>query len=172
LTRTLIRTYAAEYDADPEVVFFAANQRLLKDARANLFVTAFYGILDPSTGKFIYSNAGHNPPFLVNPQNNNHIQSLKRTGIALGIESETTWDQESVQIKPGDVLLLYTDGIPDAQNIAGEFFDEDRFIEIAFVHQDHTAHQLQESILKEMQDFVEDAPQFDDITLMILKRES
>jgi len=172
LSRTLIRTYAAEYDADPEVVFFAANQRLLKDARANLFVTAFYGILDPSTGKFIYSNAGHNPPFLVNPQNNNHIQSLKRTGIALGIESETTWDQESVQIKPGDVLLLYTDGIPDAQNIAGEFFDEDRFIEIAFVHQGHTAHQLQESILKELQDFVEDAPQFDDITLMILKRES
>jgi len=171
LSRTLIRTYAAEYDADPEVVFFAANERLLKDARANLFVTAFYGILDPSTGKFIYSNAGHNPPFLVNPQNDNHIQSLKRTGIALGIEAETTWDQDSVDIQPGDVLLLYTDGIPDAQNVAGEFFDEDRFIEIPLVNPGHTAHQLQDSILKNMQDFVEDAPQFDDITLMILKRE-
>ena len=171
LSRTLIRTYAAEYDADPEVVFFAANQRLLKDALANLFVTAFYGILDPTTGVFIYSNAGHNPPFLINPTNYNQIQSLKRTGIALGIETESTWDQESVQIKPGDVLILYTDGIPDAQNKTGEFFDEDRFIEIAFRNPDHTAHKLQDSILNDMQEFVEDAPQFDDITLMILKRE-
>ena len=172
LSRTLIRTYATEYDADPEVVFYAANQRLLKDARANLFVTAFYGILDPSTGMFVYSNAGHNPPFLVNPNNNNPVQSLKRTGIALGIESESTWDQESAQIKPGDVLILYTDGIPDAQNVTGEFFDEDRFIEIVLGSPGHTAHQLQDSILNDMQDFVEDAPQFDDITLMILKRDS
>jgi len=171
LCRTLIRTYAAEYDADPEVVFFAANQRLLKDARANLFVTAFYGILDPTTGVFIYSNAGHNPPFLINPNNYNQIQSLKRTGIALGIETESTWDQESAQIKPGDVLILYTDGIPDAQNKTGEFFDEGRFIEIAFRNPDQTAHKLQDSILNDMQEFVEDAPQYDDITLMILKRE-
>jgi serine phosphatase RsbU (regulator of sigma subunit) len=171
LSRTLIRTYAAEFDADPEVVFYAANQRLLQDARANLFVTAFYGILDPSSGVFIYSNAGHNPPFLVTPQNINQLRSLKRTGLALGIEEETTWNQESTQINPGDVLVLYTDGIPDAQNKTGDFFEDDRLIEIAFRNPDQTAHQLQDSILNDMQDFIEDTPQFDDITLMILKRD-
>lgn len=171
LSRTLIRTYAVEYDADPEVVFFATNQRLLNDAKANLFVTAFYGIFDPKTGDFIYSNAGHNPPYLIKYQSNGSYRSLRRTGIAMGIERDSTWGQESVQIIPGDVLLLYTDGIPDAQNAEGDFFNEERFIEIASLHPNHTAQQLESLILGEMQEFVGDVPQFDDITLMVLKRE-
>jgi serine phosphatase RsbU (regulator of sigma subunit) len=171
LSRTLIRTYALEFDTDPEVVFFAANQRLLNDARANLFVTALYGILDPKTGDFIYSNAGHNPPFLINHHSIGNYRELRRTGIAMGIEIDSTWDQESVQITPGDVLLFYTDGLPDAQNSDGEFFDEERLIEIATSHLDYAADQLEKLILEQMQFFVGDIPQFDDITLMILKRE-
>ena len=67
--------------------------------------------------------------------------------------------------------MLYTDGIPDAQNAEGEFFDEERFIELASSHPNHTAHQLENLILGEVQGFVGDDPQFDDITLMVLKRE-
>lgn len=170
ICRTLIRTYAVEYDADPEIVLFATNQRLLNDARASLFVTAFYGILDPTTGEFIYSNAGHNPPFLIDQQSSCNYSPLNRTGIAMGIERDSTWEQGTVKINPGDILLLYTDGIPDSQNTFGEFFDE-RFIEIASTNPDHTAYQLENLILEEMQSFVGNASQLDDITLMILKRD-
>lgn len=171
LSRTLIRTYAVEYDADPEVIFYAANQRLLQDSRANLFVTAFYGVLDPETGTLTYCNAGHNPPFLFKNFNSNKVRVLERTGMALGVEEESTWVQSSVQIDPGDVLILYTDGIPDSQNDHGEFFDDESIIEIAQNHLEQTAYELQDQILQEVQDFVGNTPQFDDITLMILVRD-
>lgn len=171
LSRTLIRTYAVEYDADPEVIFYAANQRLLQDSRANLFVTAFYGVLDPETGTLTYCNAGHNPPFLFKNSSSNMVMALERTGMALGVEEESTWVQSSAKIEPGDVLILYTDGIPDSQNMQGEFFDDESIIEVAQNHLERTAYELQEQILQEVQDFAGDAPQFDDITLMILVRD-
>jgi len=172
LSRTLLRTYTIEFDAEPEVVLYATNQRLLEDAGAHLFVTAFLGILDPNSGELIYCNAGHNPPFIINRQNDAEIKTLKRTGIALGIELESTWDQETIQILPGDALVLYTDGIPDAQNSKGEFFEYDRLIEIAELNSHLPAYQLQNSILEEIQRFVGDIPQYDDISLMILTRDS
>jgi len=172
LSRTLIRTYAEEYEAEPEVVFFAANNRLLRDARANLFVTAFYGILDPQSGVLTYSNAGHNPPFLVNSNEDKTITALSRTGMAMGVEMNSTWTQASINIQPGDTLLLYTDGIPDAQNEQAMFFEEDRLIEIAQDNLGLPAHELQNLILSEIQNFIGKTPQFDDITLMTLARDS
>ena len=172
LSRTLIRTYAEEYDAEPEVVFFAANNRLQRDARASLFVTAFYGILDPQNGILTYSNAGHNPPYLVSTQDNGFVKTLRRTGIAMGVEVDATWSQASVKIEPGDILLLYTDGIPDAQNEQGMFFDDDRLIELAQSNHGLPAHELQNCILTEVQQFTGKAAQFDDITLMILARDA
>lgn len=171
LSRTLIRTYALDYDAEPEVVFFAANNRLLQDARANLFVTAIYGILDPAAGSFTYCNAGHNPPFLICKENGSGVQALTRTGMAMGIEEEATWTQESVHLDPGDVLLLYTDGIPDAQNNEGQFFDDEALIETAQANLGKSAHEIQAAILEKVTNFTGDTPQFDDITLMILVRD-
>jgi serine phosphatase RsbU (regulator of sigma subunit) len=171
ISRTLIRTYAVEYDAEPEVTFYATNQRLLKDARANLFVTAFYGILEADTGLLTYSNAGHNPPYLIK-NNSDGIISLDRTGMPLGIEEGATWSQNTVQIDPGDVLILFTDGIPDAQNEMGEFFDDDSLIEVCLDSHGQPAHEIQAAILEEIQKFVGDVPQFDDITLMILERDT
>jgi serine phosphatase RsbU (regulator of sigma subunit) len=172
LSRTLLRTFALDYEADPEVVFFAANGRLLSDARANLFVTCFYGILDPATGTFAYANAGHNPPFLLRMNGGDSVQTLRRTGIAMGIEEDATWKQDSVNIEPGDVLILYTDGIPDAQNEDGEFFDEERIIDTAVAHIGQPAHEIQAAILEEIQKFVGPTPQSDDITLMVLVRDA
>ena len=172
LSRTLIRTYAEEYDADPEVVLFAANNRLLKDARANLFITTFYGILDPSKGTMTYCNAGHNPPYLIRNSDSESVESLKRTGIAMGIEENTTWHSETVTIMPGDVIVFFTDGIPDAQDDDGNFFEDERIIEITRMNMDRLANEIQSSIIDEVQDFVGNSPQTDDITLMILVRNS
>lgn len=172
LTRTLIRTYAIEYEADPAVVFYAANNRLLRDARANLFVTAFYGILDPSDGIMTFANAGHNPPLLFCGRDEGEVKFLTTTGMPMGVESEATWEQDSVSIKPGDAMLLYTDGVPDAQNPKGEFFNEDRLVSLARSNLHLPAHELQKLVLSEVQKFVGGAPQFDDITLMVLFRDN
>jgi serine phosphatase RsbU (regulator of sigma subunit) len=171
LSRTLIRTYAEEYDAAPEVVFFAANNRLLKDAIANLFITTFYGILDPKEGTLTYCNAGHNPPYLIRNSDQDKVESLSRTGIAMGIESNTTWSAEIIIIDPGDVLLLYTDGIPDARDKDGDFFNDETIINIARNNAGRLAFEIQSSIIGEVQDFMADTPQDDDITLMVLVRD-
>ena len=171
LSRTLIRTYAEEYDAEPEIVFFAANNRLLKDARANLFVTAFYGILDPQGGTLTYCNAGHNPPYLIRNSNQDIVESLSRTGKAMGIEPNSTWSTTTVNIEPGDILLLYTDGIPDARDRDGDFFNDEAIIDIARRNTGRMAFEIQTSIIEKVQNFAADAPQDDDITLMVLVRD-
>jgi hypothetical protein len=83
LSRTLIRTYAAEYESQPELVLAATNRRILMDARAQLFVTTFYGVLDPAAGTLTYCIAGHHPPYLLNAAKGGTIQKLPGTGMAV-----------------------------------------------------------------------------------------
>ncbi|GAB4479135.1 MAG: hypothetical protein Kow0088_19720 [Anaerolineales bacterium] len=170
LCRTLIRTYAIEYEeASPDVVFFAVNERLLKDARINLFVTAFYAILEPQTGLLTYCNAGHNPPYWFN-RAGQRVIALSPTGMPLGIEEDQVWKLANIQIQAGDTLILYTDGIPDAHNQQGDFYREKRLVETAQAAIDLPAQDLLIRILDDVQNFVGEEAQFDDITLMILRR--
>ncbi len=172
LSRTLIRTYALEFELQPDLVFFSTNERILQDARANLFVTAFYGILDVKTGRLAYCNAGHNPPFLMRKREGGRVEALTATGMPIGVDVDAFWRQEEVQIERGDVLLLYTDGIPDAQDSEGEHFKDMRLIEIAQENMGTSAGQIQRSVLESIQEFVGAAAQFDDITLLVVMRES
>jgi sigma-B regulation protein RsbU (phosphoserine phosphatase) len=144
---------------------------LLKDARANLFITAFYGILNLEDGVLTYCNAGHNPPYLIRAEQSGTEEALSRTGIPMGIEENSTWTKESVTILTGDVLLLFTDGIPDAQNDQGTFFDDESILEVARENIGRMAYEIQSEILKSVQNFVGNSPQSDDITLMVLIRE-
>lgn len=171
LSRTLLRTYAEEYDADPDVVFYAANNRLLKDARANLFITIFYGILDPTQGTITYCNAGHIPPYLIRNSSQESVDSLTRTGMAMGIEANATWNTATVEIAPGDMLVIYTDGIPDAQDELGNFFDDESVLNLARENSGKLAFEIQSAIIEEVQKFSGKSPQIDDITLMVLVRD-
>ncbi|MFX1412175.1 MAG: SpoIIE family protein phosphatase, partial [Promethearchaeota archaeon] len=130
LSRTLIRTYAAEYDTQPELVLGAVNRRILGDTQADLFVTVFYGILDPATGRLTYSNAGHNPPILLRARDGAAMPTLRKTGTPLGIWAELTWGQQMVQLAPGDSLVLYTDGVTDAENEEVVFFGPERLLAV------------------------------------------
>ena len=170
LSRTLIRTYAVEHDTQPELALSAANSRILADTRADLFVTVFYGVLDPTSGELTYSNAGHNPPYLYSARDGNVIQELDRTGVPLGILDGGTWQQKVVHLTPGDVLLLYTDGITEAQDAQEAFFDEERLREIVRGSLGSSAQDIQDSVIAQLGDFVGDAPQSDDITLMVVVR--
>jgi serine phosphatase RsbU (regulator of sigma subunit) len=172
LTRTLLRTYALQYHARPDYVFRVANRRILMDTDASMFVTVFYGILDPIAGELTYCNAGHNPPYLMSTQDERPVQELRRTGIPLGIFEGETWEQSVVQLAPGDVLVLYTDGVTDAQDEHEMPFGEERVLETARANLGRPARDVQDGLIAAVQEFVGDAPQFDDITVMVVVRGS
>ena len=132
----------------------------------------FYGVLDPTSGELTYSNAGHNPPYLLSAQDENVIQDLDRTGVPLGILDGGTWQQRVLHMAPGDVLLLYTDGITEAQNPQGAFFDEDRLREVVRANLGRSARDIQDGVIARVDAFVGDTPQFDDITMMVVVRGS
>jgi serine phosphatase RsbU (regulator of sigma subunit)/DNA-binding NarL/FixJ family response regulator len=176
LCRTLIRTYAGEHPTEPDLVLSATNRRLLMDARAGLFVTAFYGVIDPASGMLAYCNAGHNPPLLLGGRSGSPVRELGRTGMALGAVEDQAWQQSTVRIAPDDVLVLYTDGITEAQDPEGNFFGAGRLLGSlqASLHSSEGetpwAQGIQDALLAEIHTFVGSAPQFDDITLVVLAR--
>lgn len=165
VARTLIRTYAFDHPTHPDVVLWAANQRILSDSQSGLFVTLFYAVLNTDTGQLTYANAGHNPPLLVG---NSGVQQLRNTGIPLGIEDSASWQAETTTVAPGDTLLLYTDGVPEAQNRAGQFFDMARLIANIERHAGQNAETVEAALIREIDAFVDGAPQADDQTLLVV----
>ena len=172
LSRTLIRSHAIQYPSDPARVLTAANQRILMDAQSGLFVTTFYGVLNPVSGELTYANAGHNPPYLFSSGNAIPARILKATGVPLGIFEDKLWKQDAIEIEPKSTLVLYSDGITEAQNPAGEFFGEERMLRVAGANLDRSAEDMQEAIVLALNKFVGKAPQSDDITLVVITRES
>lgn len=169
LSSTLIRTFATEYHNNPALVLQTVNQHILLNARANLFVTVFYGVLDPTSGWLNYANAGHNPPYIIGSQNG--VRALNNTGMPLGIDEENNWGQDQVLISPGEMLLMYTDGVTDAQNNDGQFIDKKLLLSSAQQQINKSVEEVMQGILDKVHRFVGDSPRFDDITLVILKRE-
>jgi serine phosphatase RsbU (regulator of sigma subunit) len=170
LSSTLIRTFANEYHLDPSRVLKTANQHILRNARANLFVTVFLGILEPSSGLFRYANAGHNPPYVFSQENG--VKTLSNTGMPLGIDADNEWGQSEIVISPGEMVLMYTDGVTDAQNNAGQFIDRKIILSTLQQNIGKTVQEVQGSILDKVHRFVGEAPRFDDLTLVILGREN
>ena len=170
LSRTLFRTYALEYHARLDFAMKVTNRRILMDTDVTMFVTLFYGVLDPRTGELTYCNAGHNPPYLVRA-GGTRVETLSRTGMALGAMPGVAWGERGVQLSPGDTLALYTDGVTDAQNETGAFFGQERLMRILQAEAGLPAEELQSSLLQAVQAFTGEAPQFDDITLIIALRD-
>ncbi|HID52038.1 MAG TPA: hypothetical protein EYP41_08380 [Anaerolineae bacterium] len=168
LSRTLIRTFALQYPDQPELALQLANERILADTQSDQFVTVFYGVLHPGDGRFVYCNAGHNPAFITGSQ----TRALTNTGTPLGMFPGLTWRQRSVTLAPGNTLILYSDGIPEAQNVAHDEFGDDRLLLLANEYAGKPAVELEEAIKTAVTQFVGDAPQFDDITLMVAVREN
>ena len=170
LSRTLLRTYALQYHTRPDYVLRVSNRRILMDSDTDLFVTVFYGVLDPSTGQLSYANAGHMPPYVLNAEMGRVSQRLLRTGKPLGLYEGEDWQQEEITLAPGDALILYTDGITDGENAEGAFFGHDQLLESLQTADSWSASDLRTSIVSRLQDFVGSAPQADDVTLLIIRR--
>lgn len=168
LTRTLIRAMAIGKPT-PSEALERANDLILADARTDMFVTALYGVLDPHENRVYYANAGHNPPIWFR-RDVNEASFLTTHGMALGIEPHITIPERAVTLHAGDVLLLYTDGVTDAMNTREEEFGATRLANLVAASAHKSASELIDEILRAMAQFTGDAEQFDDVTLVAVKR--
>ena len=123
---SLVRTYASMYPGQPDRVIQEVNHRILEDTAGGQFVTIFFAVLDTQSGRMVYCNAGHYPPLLFDKGAQKGYNQLKSTGSALGVFEDNPLSLGEVVISHGGVLALYTDGIPDAQNARGDFYDRVR----------------------------------------------
>ena len=166
-SRTLLKA-CAFCSVSPSQVLGQVNQMLSENNDAMTFVTLLYGIYDPETGSFVYSNAGHNFPIVVRPGPS--VELLESTGgIALGIEGEFPFQEETTTLEPGSMVVLYTDGVSEAEKEDGEMFEMERFGEIFKKNSFESAKQATEAVFDGVKDFVGDSPQSDDITCLVLK---
>jgi serine phosphatase RsbU (regulator of sigma subunit) len=170
LSRSLWRTFAVNHPDAPQKTLDETNQRIMADTHGGLFITVFYGILDPQAGVFTYCSAGHLPGLLLR-SSSGEIEQLQRTGIPLGVLESAGWSKQSVILEPGDALVLYTDGITDAQTSAEEFYGLERLEQICKKAKDKSAIQIRELILGDLRTWVGQAEQYDDISLIVLVRE-
>ncbi len=170
LSSTLFRTYATQYATLPSFVLGQVNERILSDTRSEMFVTAFYSVLEPDTGRMRYVNAGHNPPYLISSQKGKPFDRLRATGMALGVMPDSVWGQKIVKFSPGDVLLLYTDGITEAQDRIGRFYGERRLQEVLRKVGSHPAEEILGAVLEDLKRFTGGAAQQDDVTMIVIRR--
>jgi serine phosphatase RsbU (regulator of sigma subunit) len=172
ISRTLIRTYADELSDKPEELLKITNQRILADIHSGIFVTLFYGVIEISTGKLTYSNAGQPPPYLYKGKQRETVAVLEKTGMALGVSEEETWYSRVVDVPPGSVLFLYTDGVLDARNAQGEYFGDRKLLNIFREYPSNIADIIHEALISGIFTFARGEAQLDDITLMVLTRDS
>lgn len=171
LSRTLIRNFATDFPAHPDRTLEAASRRILAETEAGLFVTVFYGVLDPVTGALTYCNAGHHPPYLVSTWGDQAVHILPGRGIALGVLEGASWGQTTVEMRPGATLLMYTDGVVDAHNADLERFGDDALLAYVRGNAGGPAQEFVEGLVAHLQRFAGSEPQFDDITLVAIQRE-
>jgi sigma-B regulation protein RsbU (phosphoserine phosphatase) len=147
-----------------------ANELLCRSVRRGNFVTLFYGVLEHDTHKVRFTNAGHNRPFLINP--GSEAVMLEKGGLVLGVKKDFEYFEDDVDLEPGSVLCVYSDGVSEAMNTRREEFTEERLAAVLKEHSSGTAREIRDAILSSVEDFAAGAPQHDDLTILILKRDS
>ncbi len=185
LTRSLIRASALEdvllrkqtanlqlASIDPALlrtIILTNNYIAETHGKSNMFATLFLAVLDHETGWLHYINCGHEPPVIFN--NQGRKTDLKPTGPALGLFPDLEFKTSRIQLAPGDLLFIYTDGLTDAQNLKGDFFSKKRLLNVAYQNSGSTKSLIQ-NVLEAIEKYTSSAKQFDDITMLAIKREN
>ena len=163
--KTIIKDLAESGMAVNEI-FTKANKKLCENNESGMFVTAWMGILDIESGKIQFANAGHNPPLLKRADGS--FEYLKtRAGFVLAGMDGINYRAGELILAPGDRLFLYTDGVPEATNIENKLYGENRLLEFMNINANTNASVLLPALKNNIDEFVGEAPQFDDITMLM-----
>jgi len=168
VSRTLIRATGIRGEATERCMEYV-NQLLCKESHDMMFVTVFYGIYNTLTGELEYTNCGHNPPYILT--HDNKVERLPFSpNTIVGAIDGIPFKSEKVQLNPADAIILYTDGVTEAENAQHEEFGDDRLIATLKSVPGAGSEEIIDSIKEDVASFVGDAPQSDDLTLLVLKR--
>lgn len=163
--KTAFRVFADKKD-NPADVLEAVNNYLCENNEAEMFVTAWLGMVDISTGRLEYASAGHNPPVLINSETGD-VKFIENTpSLVLGAMENKFYTNHSFVIKPGEKLMLYTDGIIEAHDVENHLYGEDKFLEALTKHKDKTIRDLCENVAFEVDEYSSGQEQFDDYSLL------
>lgn len=165
IAKTLIKNHA-QIGLSAGDIFTSVNKLLCEGNDAGLFVTAWLGILDLSSGKLTYVNAGHNPPLLCKNGKFDYLRS--RPGFVLAGMETVKYRQNEIMLEPGGRLFLYTDGVTEATNADNELYGEERLSGFINANSSDAPENVLHELKKDIDSFVGDAPQFDDITMLML----
>lgn len=171
LASSLVRATARLYD-DPGRVLSTVNRQLCERNEANLFVTLFYGVIEGRTGKVNYCNAGHEPPLHLhdNGQGERKVDRTPTTkGLPLGLVPDALFESASLQMNRSDGLVLFTDGITEAEDAENHLFSSATLNAILARQTSSAPRDIIRSVLRDVQAFTGDHPQSDDITLMVVR---
>ncbi|NQV01345.1 MAG: serine/threonine-protein phosphatase, partial [Bacteroidia bacterium] len=167
VSRTLIRATGLKGISVEDCIDYA-NHLLCNESTSCMFVTVFYGILDIRSGEIDYVNGGHNPPYLIRADST--LEQVPLTGgPILGFLEDEQYKPGKIHLHAGDTLYLYTDGVTEAFNKTDEAFGEERLETLLRAHGSEPLNELVQTSINEVQEFCEDAPQSDDITLMAIR---
>jgi PAS domain S-box-containing protein len=166
---TLFRGYSGERNASPSKVFKSLNERILADTTSDQFLTAYYAILDPHSGKLTYANAGH-PPSLFWSAKGQRVSRQIRTGMPIGISADVEWEDKTVTFDNGDHLLMYTDGVTEGFNNKLTDYGEKRLIDVQFAMAGSSPSEITKAVVNDLRKFAGHESQSDDIALVLLKK--
>jgi serine phosphatase RsbU (regulator of sigma subunit)/putative methionine-R-sulfoxide reductase with GAF domain len=172
LTMTVARTLihaAAQSGNSPAETLQHVNRMLLESSNEGLFVTVFYAVLDVKTGELVYTNAGHNLPLLLR-KNNKGLIWLEKGAMPLGVEAALALENKTLQIRPGDHLVMYTDGVTEARSPLDAIFGEGRLYGLLKTYAWQTDPSLIEMLDSKLLEFQANALPSDDVTIYVIRR--
>jgi sigma-B regulation protein RsbU (phosphoserine phosphatase) len=167
LTAVLQGVFASQASSGsgPAITLARVNQALLRRSVESRFATALYAVL-ASDGRLTYCNAGHNPPLLLRKD---RVEHLEKGGLILGLFDHATFEEDTVTVLPGDILVTFSDGVTEALSASGEEYGEERLLECTMQYRDKSVPDLLEGILASVRQFTAGAVQSDDVTALVLR---
>lgn len=168
-SRTVLRAESST-GLGPAATLRRTNRFIVQDIRSGLFLSAFYAELNTRNGRLAYANGGHDWPLWLRADSG-EIVPLSAPGFVLGAFKDIRLEEREITVAPGDSLILFTDGVTEARNVNGQLFGEERLQRAITADPNASAQQMLQTIVSAVEDFMGAAPQSDDLTLFVVKRQ-